>query len=589
MDNKKFNAFALVMIVIMALFSIYSAVGKNDAKDGRDGMSAYERAVELGEFSGSEFEYLQSLHGKNGSNVTLEDVYEAYIKEKKYSKDDYTFSDFVLSFYPNEILDADETATLVQTSTQSALRSTVDICYSFYMNNAIVYVEEATDGSGNTVFKINESSSYYQKYVAIGVSAGSGVIYKIDGLDTSDESDDVAYIITNYHVLYAQNYTNNEDNYRVYYNMTTNEYFTATYDESKIKEGTEYVYGGIFGQQIIGTTTVHYFEKTDVVASPIETHFLTNYGVYLYGYQSSEYELSASFVGGSADNDIAVLKIERDKSSNNQRLFDGNYKAVDLGNSKNLDVGEKIIAVGNPLIADTSNVNDSTNASIYVDSLKQSYVDALCLTSTDGVISNISEISKFDSILDSSKAVDMRLIRVSAAINAGNSGGGLYDSYGRLVGIVNGKIASEKYDNVGFAIPVNVAVRLADRIIAECDGTKTQIAVLKATSDSLGITVKNGMSNSYYDSNKLVWITAHNVVVETSSLLGLTSGSVIQSISFDDEETKFDLTESYDMNDILIMAKKGQTQKIVLHILQDGGYTTEFEISVVEEDFVLID
>ena len=106
MDNKKFNAFALIMIVVMAVFSIYTALGKSDSKDGRDGMSAYERALELGEFSGSEYEYLKSLHGKNGSNVTLEDVYEAYIEEKNFSKSDFTFSDFILTFYPDEMLDA---------------------------------------------------------------------------------------------------------------------------------------------------------------------------------------------------------------------------------------------------------------------------------------------------------------------------------------------------------------------------------------------------------------------------------------------------------------------------------------------------
>ena len=99
MDNKKFNMFALVMIVVMSIFSIYTAIGKSDAKDGLNGMTAYEMAVELGEFSGSEFEYLQSLHGKNGTNVTLEDVYEAYLKEKKLSKDDYTFSNFILPFH----------------------------------------------------------------------------------------------------------------------------------------------------------------------------------------------------------------------------------------------------------------------------------------------------------------------------------------------------------------------------------------------------------------------------------------------------------------------------------------------------------
>ena len=113
-----------------------------------------------------------------------------------------------------------------------------------------------------------------------------------------------------------------------------------------------------------------------------------------------------------------------------------------------------------------SNPSEWLGAKVYVEELKNSYVAALCLTSTDGVVSNVSEYCKFEHQLDESSYVNMRLIRVSAAINAGNSGGGLYDISGKLVGIVNGKIVSTEYDNVGFAIPVNIAARLADKIIA---------------------------------------------------------------------------------------------------------------------------
>ena len=120
MENKKFNIFALVMIIVMAIFTIFNGINSGDSKDGRDGMSAYELAVSSGVFSGTEFEYLQSLHGKDGSNITLEDIYNAYLKEKNLTKDEYTFSQFILNFYPDELLDADETATAVQSATQSA-------------------------------------------------------------------------------------------------------------------------------------------------------------------------------------------------------------------------------------------------------------------------------------------------------------------------------------------------------------------------------------------------------------------------------------------------------------------------------------
>ena len=528
MDNKKFNIFALVMIVVMAIFSIYTGINKSKAKDGRDGFSAYEIAVENGEFSGSEYEYLKSLHGKDGSNITIEDVYNAYLKENDLTSTEMTLSEFIMKIYPDNILDVDETATAVELSTASALRSTVDICYSFCLDNPILYVTEGMLGNGTEVYQIVTNSNYYNKYASIGVSAGSGVIYKIEGTDTPDESDDVAYIITNYHVVYASNYINDESQYRVYSSFTTDFFgnilsetmFTATFDEANIKTASG---------------NVKYIEKADVEDAPIETHFLDDYGIYLYGYQSSEYKLTASFVGGSADNDIAVLKIERSKSANNARLFDGNYKAVDLGDSKELDEGETVIAVGNPLLVDTSNVNDKGSAETYVNSLKNSYVDALCLTATSGDVSAISEYTKFQSLLDSSKSVDMRLIRVSSAINAGNSGGGLYDLGGRLVGIVNGKFVSEEYDNVGFAIPINIASRLADRIIADCDGVNTRISALEATISSLGFSVENGNSEYYYDSNSGSWVRKRNVVVKEISAgtasLGLEVGQIISAIS----------------------------------------------------------
>ena len=587
MENKKFNMFAVVMIVIMAMFTIYTGINGGKAKDGRDGMSAYEMAVENGEFSGSEFEYLQSLHGKDGSNITLEMIYEAYLEEIGKTSSEYTFTDFILNFYPDEILSSDETATAVKSATQSALRSTVDICYSFCLDEPIIYVSE-TKIDGVDSYQIDTSAEYYNRYASIGVSAGSGVIYKIDDAGTAAAEDDVAYIITNYHVVYASDFVSDESKYRVY--VTENEMFTATYSDLDVKTKTKTIGSGIFAT----TVDISYIEKSDVVEAPIETHFLDDYSIYLYGYQSEEYKLTASFVGGSAENDIAVLKVERNKSQNNERLFGENYKPVDLGDSKDLDVGETIIAVGNPLLADTSNIKDGSGAKVYVEDLKNRYVDALCLTSTDGVVSNVSEYCKFGHQLDAGSYVNMRLIRVSAAINAGNSGGGLYDVSGKLVGIVNGKIVSEEYDNVGFAIPVNIAARLADKIIAECDGETTRVEAIRATSESLGITVENGESKTIFDSNVAggSFVVKNNVLVKTRNLSmagsGLEIGNVISSVSFNDESVKYKLDNDYDLNDVLLIAKKGETTKIVLHVLQSGSTTKQVIIDVTDDMFVEI-
>ena len=60
---------------------------------------------------------------------------------------------------------------------------------------------------------------------------------------------------------------------------------------------------------------------------------------------------------------------------------------------------------------------------------------------------------------------EMRVIRVDTAVNPGNSGGGLFNSKGELIGIVNAKIISSDVENIGYAIPSSVAINVADNII----------------------------------------------------------------------------------------------------------------------------
>lgn len=541
MNSKKVNVFTLIMVVVMCAFSIFIGLYNKDGKNGLDGKSAYELAVESGEFSGSKTEYLASLYGKDGSSVTLEDIYNAYLSENNLTTNDCTYSDFLLHYFPDNFLTDDDVVSKTELVTQVALRSTVDICYSYYVDKPIVYVTE----SNNKLYIDNQNN---EKYASIGVSAGSGVIYKIT--DTS------AYIITNYHVLYANNYTSDE-NYRVFYNATSDEYFTAKYENVKTE-------GGFWG-------TSKYINKSDLSYAPIHTHFLDSYGVYLYGYQSEEYKLSATFVGGSADNDIAILKIDKDSSPNNKLIFNGSYTEATVGNSSNLNEGEKVIAVGNPLLADTSSVDADNYKYVedYVDSIEKTYIDALCLTSTDGVVSNISEYCSFESIIDSSKAVNLRLIRVSAPINAGNSGGSLFDINGRLVGIVNGKIESASYDNVGYVIPINIASRLADQIISQCENSQTQTRIKAVTSESLGITVKNGNRTAEFVDS--AWVVGGNVVVEKLSAMGamistgIKVGDIIESVEINN--VTYSLNFDYELNDLLLLVKTSENQTVKFNVL----------------------
>lgn len=120
---------------------------------------------------------------------------------------------------------------------------------------------------------------------------------------------------------------------------------------------------------------------------------------------------NATLVGSDSQSDIAVIKIDAT----------GLTPAV-LGDSDTIAIGETAIAVGNP-----SNLG---------------------VTSTDGIISALNRSVTVE-------GNTMNLIQTSAAISPGNSGGGLFNTNGELIGIVNAKYSDEDAEGLGFAIPVN--------------------------------------------------------------------------------------------------------------------------------------
>lgn len=137
---------------------------------------------------------------------------------------------------------------------------------------------------------------------------------------------------------------------------------------------------------------------------------------------SDDTEYTAKLIGTDSQSDIAVLKIDAT----------GLTPAV-LGDSDSVQVGELSIAVGNPL-------------------------GTLSNTATDGIISGLDrEVTV--------QGNTMRLMQTSAAVSPGNSGGGLFNANGELVGIVNAKSTGEYAEGLGFAIPINTAKQVAQDLI----------------------------------------------------------------------------------------------------------------------------
>ena len=158
----------------------------------------------------------------------------------------------------------------------------------------------------------------------------------------------------------------------------------------------------------------------------------------------------ADLVGSDPSSDIAVLKARDAKG----------LTAMEIGNSDDLTIGEWVMSIGSPF------------------GLEQSVAT--------GIISATSRSQIINSSNGSSEAsIYPNMIQTDAAINPGNSGGALVDANGQLVGI-NTLITSYSgnYSGVGFAIPVNYAINLAQQIIDGKSPTHAQLGVSLNTVNS---------------------------------------------------------------------------------------------------------
>ncbi len=177
--------------------------------------------------------------------------------------------------------------------------------------------------------------------------------------------------------------------------------------------------------EILTTTTNRYQTITAGVGSGVIIHadgiIVTNHHVVegletIYVRLTNGNTYKAIVRGSDEEGDIAVIKIEPKET----------LTVAPLGYSGALALGERVLAIGNPL-------------------------GELGGTVTDGIISATQRANRVDGIT-------MTLIQTNAAINSGNSGGGLFNLAGELIGVVNAKISAEGVEGLGFAIPIDTAI-----------------------------------------------------------------------------------------------------------------------------------
>lgn len=278
----------------------------------------------------------------------------------------------------------------------------------------------------------------------------------------------------------------------------------------------------IFGMTVSGSVSGSGFVISE------DGYILTNYHVVEDAYTGG-YEVKVMFYDGSTytaeikgfdrNNDIAVLKIDAT-----------GLDAAELGSSDSLYVGDTVYAVGNPL-------------------------GELSYSMTSGMV------SATDRLITTEEGT-MTMFQIDAAVNEGNSGGPVYNTSGQVVGVVTAKSNEDGTEGLGFAIPIDDAVRIANSVIS---GERSLDA---ETGDAyLGITPADvdSMAAQYYGFPEGAYV---RTVTEGSAAekADIKVGDIITQLD------GYDIGSSDELRQELLFHSAGETVDIV--VWRSGEYLT---------------
>ena len=260
---------------------------------------------------------------------------------------------------------------------------------------------------------------------------------------------------------------------------------------------------------VTGTSGTNFFGQPVQTASAGSGFILTPDGYIVTNYHVVENaetvkvslyngdEYNARYVGGDEEYDIAVIKIEGSE-----------LPAVTLGDSSALNVGDHVLAIGNPL-------------------------GELTFSMSGGMVSSVNRAINVD-------GTPFNMIQTDTSINSGNSGGPLFNQYGEVVGIVSAKYSSSaggaSVEGLGFAIPMNDVVAMIQDIMT--NGYITNKPYLGITGGSM----TEQMAAQYrYDISTGVFVYS---VEEggAADRAGLKMGDVILKVDDNEIKTMEDLT-----------------------------------------------
>ncbi len=244
-------------------------------------------------------------------------------------------------------------------------------------------------------------------------------------------------------------------------------------------------------------------------------------------YLNDDTEYEATLVGQDKRNDIAIIKIDA-----------ANLTAAEIGDSDMLTVGEDVIAIGNPL-------------------------GELRGTATSGIISALRRPVTVENS-------EMELVQTDAAISPGNSGGGLFNASGKLIGIVNAKASGNNAEGLGFAIPINNVLTEINDLL--------NYGYIKGRA-YLGVSTQNVSLRSDYGFWSYSSVSCVQVVDVAAGSAAEAAGIQINDLILAVNETR--VTSNSDLSDMISSFNAGDTAKITL---QRAG--RQMEVTVTFGEYV---
>ena len=282
--------------------------------------------------------------------------------------------------------------------------------------------------------------------------------------------------------------------------------------------------------------------------SPYEQYTLN-----LYGNDSTK-EFSATFVGGAKHYDLAILYVD---PTNAQALKTYGAVAATI-NTDDAIMGSKVYAIGNARGAGLS----ITSGVVSVDSETQ--------------ILNVGGINP-----------TVRLIRHDAYIYKGNSGGGLFNNKGELIGITNGGLSKTSTNNeanlINYAIPASAVKGVAENIITNCFGQACKQLKSFDFGFEYSSTTSSGSNGDVVSKTDYVYVSAvdgiENLVVSDKIVsLTLTDGT---------NEIKQNVSRLHHVNDFLLLANTTHTLKLeVSRYGESNTIVVEIEINELDVKFI---